>query len=263
MVEQIAYDEWKRKDLAARTELLLALGDRQVQMVHDCATSHEVWDLLRTHYEHTYLSSQVTVHRSLINLKMQDNQSAIQFLDDWNAALYQATIVGLRIPDDMQVMILLVALPPSWRPFVTTQSSQANLTLRALTTRIIQEEHMRISHSPSSPSIAMATQFRARSRRPYGRGNPRTRNQSINSPRFPFRQPGYRAPRFNPPSRNFQSPSASYQHSTPRPPFRPQPSSRQSPPFNPQVQCTYCSRVGHLERDCRTKVREQSFPRRP
>ena len=51
VAEQIAYDEWKRKDLAARTELLLALGDRQVQMVRDCVISHGTFFALTTSIE--------------------------------------------------------------------------------------------------------------------------------------------------------------------------------------------------------------------
>ncbi|MCO5574356.1 hypothetical protein L7F22_028139 [Adiantum nelumboides] len=82
--EQAAYDEWCRKDLAAQTELLLVLGDRQVQMVRDCATSHEVWDCLHQQYEYTDLAAQVTV-----------NRSAVQFLDEWNSALDSAIIAGL------------------------------------------------------------------------------------------------------------------------------------------------------------------------
>ena len=107
--------------------------------------------------------------------------------------------------------------------------------------------------------MAMATQFRGRPRPSFGRGN----NWTMPYHRSPIGQPSQR-PSFNGASRNpthprnFRAGPRFTQH-----PTRTQPFLRQSPPFNPNVTCRYCSRVGHLERDCRTKMRDQSNTRRP
>ncbi|KAI5064141.1 hypothetical protein GOP47_0021221 [Adiantum capillus-veneris] len=45
---QADVDAWKKKDLEARTEIILHLGDKQLQLVRQSKTAHEMWDLLRS-----------------------------------------------------------------------------------------------------------------------------------------------------------------------------------------------------------------------
>lgn len=67
--------------------------------------------------------------------------------------------------------MLLVALPSSWRPFVTTQSNTVNLTLPLLISKIMQEEVMRNPSEDSDakvPGSALATTMFSRG---HGRGS--------------------------------------------------------------------------------------------
>lgn len=53
--------------------------------------------------------------------------------------------------------ILLSALPPSWRPFITTQTNLAGLSLLMLIGEILQEDIMwQSSVAPDAPTIPQA-----------------------------------------------------------------------------------------------------------
>lgn len=108
-------------------EIVLRVGDRQVQMTRPLVTSKLIWDFFRSTYEHTDLVSQVTLIKKLINLSMEDGQNVTQFLDEWQGLLDETAVVaGLDIPPPLQSTFLLAALPSTWCAFITTQSSVAN-----------------------------------------------------------------------------------------------------------------------------------------
>ncbi|MCO5593247.1 hypothetical protein L7F22_047254 [Adiantum nelumboides] len=83
-------------------------------------------------------------------------------------------------------MLLLAALPSSWRPFITTQASVVGLTVETLVARILQEDTMR-SGSSSAPTTAIpAAQYLQRSpggfrRRPFQRSSGPPKNQPRNN----------------------------------------------------------------------------------
>lgn len=93
-----AQANWRARDLAAWMEIILHLGDPQLQMLRTFNTSNQIWPLLRSTYEHTDLISQVTILKKLMNLNMVDTQLATPFLDEWITLLDDAAISGLLIP---------------------------------------------------------------------------------------------------------------------------------------------------------------------
>ncbi|MCO5595191.1 hypothetical protein L7F22_049230 [Adiantum nelumboides] len=125
--DAVGLARWQQKDLAARMEIIVHLGDCHVQLVRALSTSNAVWKLLRSSYEHTDLVTQVTLLKRLVNSTMNEGQSATQFIDDWQKILDDGAIAGLAIPENLQSMLLLAALPPSWRAFITKSSSTTDL----------------------------------------------------------------------------------------------------------------------------------------
>ena len=55
---------------------------------------------------------------------MQEGDDFETFLQSWRSLLEQGTTAGLGFTDKQHVVMLLAALPSTWRPFVTTQSYQ-------------------------------------------------------------------------------------------------------------------------------------------
>ncbi|KAI5061161.1 hypothetical protein GOP47_0023666 [Adiantum capillus-veneris] len=102
---------WKKKDLEARTEIVLHLGDRQLQLVRTLETAHEMWTLLKTQYQQTNVVSRVFLHKQLNDIQMVNYPTTEAFLEAWQSANDHLLIAGLLLPDEVQVNILLAALP--------------------------------------------------------------------------------------------------------------------------------------------------------
>ena len=197
-----ALKEWKIKDINAQTELIGHCADRQVQMVRNMSTARAIWNFFAQSYEHTDLIYQVSLIKRLVNSNMNEGQSTTKFLDSWQALLDEVLISGLAIPETLQAMLLLAALPSSWRAFITTQATVENLQLQGLVSKIQQEETLREQTTGSEKSVALAT----------------TAKRSHNE-----------------------------RHKA----------NHQAYGNNHHKQCNFCHRFGHLERDCRTKRRQQ------
>ncbi|MCO5560059.1 hypothetical protein L7F22_013665 [Adiantum nelumboides] len=223
---------WQQKDLAAQMKIIVHLGDHQVQLVRALSTSNAVWKLLRSSYEHTDLITQVTLLKRLVNSTMNEGQSATQFIDEWQKILDDGAIASLAIPENLQSMLLLAVLPPSWRAFITTQSSSTtDLQLQGLISKIIQEDNLHQHGDSSTKPLAMVTSIKANSHR-----HQRKFGKSI------LPSPSYSTS----PHRSFpQKQNSNFQ--------------KKSPPYNSSYTCTFCNRTGHLKRDCRTKRRTLSF----
>jgi hypothetical protein len=96
----------------------------------------EVWTILRSIYHHEDLITQVASLKRLLIVSLSKNQEIIEFLDEWWTLLDNALLSGLQLDSNIQAMLLLAALPSSWRPFITTQTSMGNLTVESLMTCI-------------------------------------------------------------------------------------------------------------------------------
>jgi hypothetical protein len=69
-------------------------------------------------------------------------------------------LLGLQLNRNLQAMLLLAALPISWRLFITTQALVTSLTIKTLMAHIQQEEIMRNGvHSASGVVLTLSTQF--------------------------------------------------------------------------------------------------------
>jgi hypothetical protein len=76
-------------------------------------------------------------------------------------------------------MLLLAALPSSWRSCITTQASVANLTVKSLMVRIRQKEIMRNgAHNTGGVALTPSTQYAAQRQPHFRRGTPFRKNNN-------------------------------------------------------------------------------------
>ncbi|MCO5582195.1 hypothetical protein L7F22_036085 [Adiantum nelumboides] len=100
-----------------------------------------MWQLLRQQYQRKNVVSRVLLHKKLNEMSMSSYPTTEAFLTAWQKANDDLLIAGLTLPQEIQVTILLAALPDTWRPFITTHSNNANLT--ELIALIRQEDQLR------------------------------------------------------------------------------------------------------------------------
>ena len=87
-------------------------------------TAKEMWECLSEQYEKTDTIHAITLFQKLTTFHMQEGNDFETFLQSWRSLLEQGTTAGLRFTDKQHVVMLLAALPPTWRPLITTQSYQ-------------------------------------------------------------------------------------------------------------------------------------------
>ncbi|MCO5594007.1 hypothetical protein L7F22_048026 [Adiantum nelumboides] len=133
---------WKKKDLEARTEIVLHLGDRQLQLVRTLETAEEMWTFLKTQYQQTNVVSRVLLHKQLNEIQMASYATTEAFLEAWQATNDNLLIAGLTLPEEVQVNVLLNALPDSWQSCVSQHSNTPNLKLTTLLANIRQEDQI-------------------------------------------------------------------------------------------------------------------------
>ena len=131
---------WKRHDLNDRLELL-HMEDTLKKSVRTLTTFKQIWDKLVADYLHMDVMSQVANFKTLIHMNMNENEDVI--------------LLGLSFPSSVQSALLLPGLPPSWKLFISTKSTLANIIL-ALVASMSQENIIRRAiNQPSSSHNAV------------------------------------------------------------------------------------------------------------
>ncbi|MCO5581892.1 hypothetical protein L7F22_035781 [Adiantum nelumboides] len=222
--------EWMAKDYTTHMEIILHCGDRQVQTVWSVTSAQAIWSFFQKTYEHTDLVYQVSPILRLMNTNIQEGQSATKFVNAWWALLDEVIISGLAIPETLQTMILLAALPSSWRAFITTKTSSVDLQLQPLVAKIHQEEALRGQSTGAQP-VAFATTIKPA--KPCG--NSSNRQGSFNNSKQPHRHP----------HSNFNHGGQQQYHG-----------GKSNP--HAHFQCNFYDKHGHLEKDCHKKKRNQA-----
>ena len=232
------YSTWEEKDFEAQSEIQFHVTDTLMYLIANEETAKEMWDCLKEQYEKTDTIHAIALFRQLTTYHMEEGDDFETFLETWRSLLEQGTIAGLGFTDKQHVVMLLAALPPSWRPFVTTQSYQTQ-TLIVLINKMRQENTFsKLSNGTMNQPIApmaMATSLH--------KPNPHQRPNYYSRPQYNTNKP-------NQPHCNYCQRQGHWEKDCR---IKARNSNYQS---NTQITCNYCKRIGHMERECRTKQRE-------
>jgi len=98
---------WQRKNINTKAEILLHLGDKQVQQIRTLTTAEAIWVRLRALYEHNDITTQMANLKKLTSFILEEDQDVLKFLDDWQRLLDDTIISGLVMVDPMPAALLL------------------------------------------------------------------------------------------------------------------------------------------------------------
>jgi hypothetical protein len=135
-----ALSEWKMKDLDAKTEIIMHISDRHVDLIKDLESSKEISDTLKDIYAPSDRITKVMSLRHFTTLQMREEDSIDYFINKYYSAYDNASSAGNKIEEDMKIDILLGALPSSWSPFIVVNGADSNLTLQNLISKLKQED---------------------------------------------------------------------------------------------------------------------------
>ena len=109
----------KDQDEAARLErdektmnlIFMSVGDHVLRKLDKCSTALEAWELLDRLYMAKTLPSRVHAQLKVYSFRMQDLRSIDQNVDDFLKLITDLNNLNIEIPEEVQAILLLNALP--------------------------------------------------------------------------------------------------------------------------------------------------------
>ena len=138
---------WKKKDLRARSLISRALDNSQIPRIRSSTSAKEIMERLKEDYEPTGVAASHFLYTKLFNLRMQENDSMADHLNEIYELVSKLKSIGEVISDSQVIHIILMSLPQSYSHFVTIQQGIPALTLRTLKANCLQEELKRKADS--------------------------------------------------------------------------------------------------------------------
>ena len=136
-------------------------------------------------YEKSSANNKVHLMKKLFNLKMVENASVAQHLNEFNTITNQLSFVEINFDDEIRALIVLASLPNSWeaiRMTVSNSTGKEKLKYNDIRDLILAEEICRKDvgeTSESSSALNLETRGRGNDRNSnWGRSKSRNSNRN-------------------------------------------------------------------------------------
>ena len=158
-------EDWKLLDRQALGVIRLTLSRNVAFNIAKEKTTAGLMKALSSMYEKPSAANKVHLMRRLFNLRMTENSSVAQHLNELNTITTQLSSVGIDFDDEVRALILLSSLPDSWNATVTAVSSSSGsnkLKFDDVRDLVLSEEIRRRESGEASTSSALHTESRGR-----------------------------------------------------------------------------------------------------
>ena len=95
----------------AMNMIFLNVGDHVLRKIERCTTAAETWSLLEALYLPKSLPNRVHAQLKLYGFKMQNQRSIDENVDDFLKIVGELSHLSIEVPEEVQVVLLLNALP--------------------------------------------------------------------------------------------------------------------------------------------------------
>ena len=173
-LEVMKAEEWALLDRQVLEVIRLTLSRFVAHNVVKEKTTANLMKALSSMYEKPSVNSKVHLMKKLFNLKMVENASVAQHLNEFNTITNQLSSVKIDFDDEIRALIVLASLPNSWgvmRMIVSNSIRKEKLKYNNIRDLILAEEiRKRDSCKTSGSSFALNLETR-------GKGNDRNSNR--------------------------------------------------------------------------------------
>nr|TKR75318.1 hypothetical protein D5086_0000286420 [Populus alba] len=188
--ENMQEKDWLLLDRQVLGIIRLSLSRRVAHNVTKGKSTARLMEALSGMYEKPSTNNKVHLMKKLFNLKMVENTSVTQHLNNFNTITNQLSFVEIEFDDEIRALILLASLPSSWegmRTAVSNSAEKSKLKYDDIRDLILAEE-VRRKDSGESSSSGSALNINTRGRRhdrglSIGRSKSRYRSKSKFGPR--------------------------------------------------------------------------------
>ncbi|MCO5560569.1 hypothetical protein L7F22_014184 [Adiantum nelumboides] len=117
--------QWTMMDAKAKATIRLHLAESVFFTIMDHKTTKELWVSLCATCESKSASNKVFLMKKLFKLQMKEDGSITAHLNEFNSLFSQLTLKGLNLDDEMKTIFLLCSLPSLWDTFCMAISNLA------------------------------------------------------------------------------------------------------------------------------------------
>uniref|UniRef100_A0A7N2MUY1 Retrovirus-related Pol polyprotein from transposon TNT 1-94 n=1 Tax=Quercus lobata TaxID=97700 RepID=A0A7N2MUY1_QUELO len=183
--EAMKAEEWALLDRQVLGVIRLTLSRSVAHNVVKEKTTADLMKALSGMYEKPSANNKVHLMKKLFNLKMAENASVAQHLNEFNTITNQLSSVEIDFDDEIRALIILASLPNSWeamRMAVSNSTGKEKLKYNDIRDLILAEEIRRRDAGESSGSgSALNLETRGRgNNRNSNRGRSKSRNSNRN-----------------------------------------------------------------------------------
>ncbi|KAK2983980.1 hypothetical protein RJ640_027305 [Escallonia rubra] len=181
--EAMNASEWAILDRKALATVRLSLTPQVVFNISKEKTIAAVMKALEKLYEKPSASNKVFLMKKLFNMKMSENSSVVDHLNDFNGVTNKLESVVINFDDEIRALLFMCSLPDSWNNLVTTVSNSTisgTLTLNDVVSSVMNDEMRRKTIGDGiSSSTALSVESRGRqNNKQNNRGRSPTRGRS-------------------------------------------------------------------------------------
>ncbi|XP_037496372.1 uncharacterized protein LOC119371045 [Jatropha curcas] len=155
--EAMKEEDWNLLDRQALGVIRLTLSCNVAFNIAKEKTTAGLMAALSNMYEKPSAANKVHLMRRLFNLRMTENASVAQHLNELNTVTTQLSSVEIEFDEEVRALIVLSSLPESWNATVTAVSSSSGskkLKFDDVRDLFLSEEiRRRESNEPSTSSV--------------------------------------------------------------------------------------------------------------
>lgn len=110
-------ERWARKNSNALSMIVLRVDDHQLGLLRNVHTAFEAWKVLRNANVNRSMSHRITLLRQLSNRKCGSLRYLDEYVETFQDTVWQLEVIGIDIPEELLIAMLLNALPRSYAYF--------------------------------------------------------------------------------------------------------------------------------------------------
>ena len=133
--------EWDTLDEEARMEIVMAVNNEQNVYLFEETTAKGMWDKLKEAYQETSVANTLRLKSKFNSYRMDPQHTITEHVKKVKEMAQELKAVGVIVPKEDIVLVLLDSLPEDYRMVKSSLKSQKDLSVELVCSRLKEEEH--------------------------------------------------------------------------------------------------------------------------
>lgn len=176
----VAQDVYDKKDMEAKSIILLALDAKYVKLVMTMGHTKDIWNRLQQVHEQKSACNRIALQKEFFDTNMSKNEKVAEYVGRVEYLASQLNDIGISIDESTVVGRIVSGLTKQYSSFVTSWMGTEvyRQTLSVLLPRLMAEEQMKSKFNPET-SVALHSDAKPKH---FGKGRKAHRHKPKRTP---------------------------------------------------------------------------------